>query len=189
MIAGPGVRLRRPGDHGDRRRLGFLRSPSSGQPCGFASDERIHGRTGIPLRYRAESSSSGGPIEHDRKMGNRSKVFQAAWIGLALIGVAIIAFGIVTLATHLSGDEALWQADAVASIGTGVFGLLITVFGFRRREQWAWWTLWFYPAFWRAHLIGDLPPGKDHVHQILFIVISLAALLATIPRFFRRPAE
>ncbi|MEV6771804.1 hypothetical protein AB0N05_24585 [Nocardia sp. NPDC051030] len=119
-------------------------------------------------------------------MGNRPKVFQAAWIGSALIGVAIIVFGVVTLVTHMSGDDGLWQADAVASVGMGFFGLLITLFGFRLRQRWAWWALWFYPAFWLAHLIGDLPPGKDHVHQVLFIAISLAALLATIPHFFPR---
>ncbi|QIS09691.1 hypothetical protein [Nocardia arthritidis] len=117
---------------------------------------------------------------------SRPKAFLAAWLGLALIGVAIIAFGVIASVTHLSGDEGLWQADAIASIGTGLFGLLITIFAFRRRERWAWWTLWFYPVFWLAHLIGELPPGKDHVHQILFIVISLAALLGTIPHFFRR---
>ncbi len=121
---------------------------------------------------------------HDQKVGG-SKAFRAAWIGLSLIGVAIMIFGVVTLVTHLSGDQALWQADAIASIGTGLFGLSITIFGFRRRERWAWWTLWFYPAFWLAHLVGDLPPGTDHVHQIVFIAISLGGLVVTIPQFFR----
>ena len=49
----------------------------------------------------------------------------------------------------------------------------------------AWLVLWFYPVFWLAHLLGKLPPGKDHVHQIVFIVLSLAGLLVPSRAFWR----
>ena len=42
-----------------------------------------------------------------------------------------------------------------------MFGLLITTIAYRRRERWAWFALWYYPAFWTAHLLGGLPPGKE----------------------------
>ena len=60
------------------------------------------------------------------------------------------------------------RADGVASIGVGLFGVLITLIPYRRRERWAWFALWFYPAFWVVHLVGRLPPSKDHVHQVVF---------------------
>jgi hypothetical protein len=74
----------------------------------------------------------------------------------------------------------------VASIGMGLFGLLITLIAYRRRERWAWFALWYYPLIWTAHLVGGLPPGKDHVHQLVFIVVSLAGLLLPVREFFPR---
>jgi putative transposase len=45
-------------------------------------------------------------------------------------------------------------------------------------------TLWFYPLFWLAHLVFGLPPGTDHVHQVVVIVLSLTGLLAPARQFF-----
>jgi hypothetical protein len=66
----------------------------------------------------------------------------------------------------------------------GMFGLLISTIAYRRRERWAWFALWYYPLFWTIHLLGGLPPGKEHVHQIVFIVLSLAGLLLPVREFF-----
>jgi hypothetical protein len=76
----------------------------------------------------------------------------------------------------------------VASIGMGLFGVVITMIAYRRGERWAWFTLWYYPIFWIAHLLGGLPPGQDHIHQIVFIVLSLASLLVSVSEFFPRTA-
>src|SRR5215212_1814824 len=73
-----------------------------------------------------------------------------------------------------------------ASIGMGLFGLLITTIAYRRRERWAWFALWYYPVFWTWHLVGGLPPGKDHIHQVVFILVSLAGLLLPVREFFGR---
>ena len=82
------------------------------------------------------------------------------------------------------GDAGLYRADGLASAGLGLFGLLIVLVPYRRRERWAWYALWFYPLFWAAHLIGNLPPGNDHVHQVVFIALSLAGLLLPVRAFF-----
>ena len=108
------------------------------------------------------------------------------WICLLVVGVGILAFGLVAAAVPGSGDGQLLRADGVASIGLGLFGVLITVIPFRRAERWAWFALWFYPAFWIVHLVGRLSPGKDHVHQVVFIVLSLAGLLLPVRRFTAR---
>src|SRR5215204_1682750 len=85
-----------------------------------------------------------------------STLLKTGWISLAIIGVAILLFGLITLVAY------------------------------RRRERWAWFALWYYPLFWTAHLVGGLPPGKVHVHQVVFIILSLVGLLLPVREFFGR---
>ena len=115
-----------------------------------------------------------------------SALFKIAWISLAIIGVAILAFGLIVTVVPAPGGPPYLRAIGVASIGMGLFGLLITTIAYRRRERWAWFALWYYPIFWTAHLAGGLPPGKEHIHQIVFIVLSLAGLLFPVREFFPR---
>jgi uncharacterized membrane protein HdeD (DUF308 family) len=115
-----------------------------------------------------------------------SLLFKIAWISLAIIGVAILIFGLIVTVLPTSSDLPYLRAIGVASIGMGLFGLLITTMAYRRRERWAWFALWYYPVFWTAHLVGGLPPGKDHIHQVVFIVLSLAGLLLPVREFFPR---
>src|SRR5690242_5698720 len=95
-----------------------------------------------------------------------SVLFAFSWIALATIGVAILIFGLVVTAVPTSDDTPYLRALGVALIGMGLFGVLIAAMAYRRRERWAWFALWYYPLFWTAHLLGGLPPGKDHVHQV-----------------------
>ena len=115
-----------------------------------------------------------------------SVLFKAGWISLAIIGVAILVFGLITALMPASSGLLYLRAIGVASIGMGLCGLLITTIAYRRRERWAWFALWYYPVFWTAHLVGGLPPGKEHIHQVVFIVLSLAGLLLPVREFFPR---
>ena len=115
-----------------------------------------------------------------------STLLKTGWISLAIIGLAILVFGLITTVVPTSSDPPYMRAIDVASIGMGLFGLLITTMAYRRRERWAWFALWYYPLFWMAHLVGGLPPGKDHVHQVVFIILSLVGLLLPIREFFPR---
>lgn len=116
--------------------------------------------------------------------------FTVAWMLLALTGAAIVVFGVVSMIWPGSDRTGYVRAVAVASIGMGGFGLMITLVPFRRRERWAWFALWYYPVFWLAHLVGDLPPGTDHIHQVGFIVLSVAGLLIPMRELVgRRPAH
>jgi hypothetical protein len=117
-----------------------------------------------------------------------SVLFKIAWVSLALTGVAILVFGLIATAWPTSGDSLYLRADGVASIGMGLFGLMITAIPYRHPERWAWFTLWYYPIFWLAHILGGLPPGQDHVHQVVFIVLSLVGLLLPVAEFFPRGA-
>jgi hypothetical protein len=111
--------------------------------------------------------------------------FRVSWIALLITGVATLFFGLVVVLIR-SSNEGYLRAIGAASIGMGLFGVMITVAAFRRRERWAFFSLWYYPVFWTAHLVGNLPPGKDHIHQVVFIVLSLFGLLVPLPEFFPR---
>ena len=76
----------------------------------------------------------------------------------------------------------------LTEIGKWIFGGLIAIIPFRRRERWAWWALWFYPVFWTVHLVGGLPPGEDHLHQVVFIALSLVGLLLPARPYLRASA-
>ncbi len=117
-----------------------------------------------------------------------SLLFKVAWIILAIIGVAILIFGFINAIWPGSDDPSSSRAIGVALIGMGLFGFMITIIAFRHRELWAWLVLWYYPIFWMAHFWGRLPPSQDQVHQIVFIVFSLLALLISAGDFFPRVA-
>lgn len=106
------------------------------------------------------------------------------WICLVVVGLGILVFGLVAAVAPVSGNQPLMRADGLASIGVGLFGIMITLVPFRRQERWVWFTLWFYPVFWAVHLIARLPPANDHIHQVVFIALSLAGLLLPIRQFF-----
>jgi hypothetical protein len=99
---------------------------------------------------------------------------------LVVVSVGILGFGVITVLPPVAGGNLLIVANGLASIGLGLFGGLIALIPFRRGEKWAWWVLWFYPVFWAVHMVAGLPPGKDHIHQIAFIVLSVAGLLLSI---------
>jgi hypothetical protein len=113
-------------------------------------------------------------------------LFKIIWILLVIIGVAIFLFGLIVTVWPGSDNPLFLRAIGVASIGMGLFGIMITVIPYRRHEAWAWFTLWYYPVFWSVHLFGNLPPGQDHIHQIVFIILSLASLLLSMKAFFPR---
>ncbi len=114
----------------------------------------------------------------------RGIAFNIAWILLAIVGVAIFGFGLIVTVWPGATNAAFLQASGVAAIGMGLFGVMITLNAFRRGERWAWVALWYYPVFWLAHYLGDLPPGQDHIHQIVFIILSLIGLLVPVREFF-----
>jgi multisubunit Na+/H+ antiporter MnhB subunit len=84
-----------------------------------------------------------------------SVLFKIAWISLVIIGVATLVFGLIATVVPASSDPPYLRAIGVASIGMGLFGLLITTIAYRRRERWAWFALWYYPVFWFFLAFGE----------------------------------
>ena len=108
---------------------------------------------------------------------------------LLLTGVGSLCFGILVAVyprIAVPYDFGLLRALGIATAGMGFFGTVITLMSYRRKERWAWNILWYYPIFWTLHLFGGLPPGNDHIHQVVFIVISLLGLILPFRQFFAR---
>ncbi len=123
------------------------------------------------------------------KNKGQSMLLRVSWIFLLITGLGILIFGIlvsVDPSSAGSDDSGLARALGVATTGMGLFGTAITLVSFRRKERWAWFTLWYYPIFWVLHLVGGLPPGNDHIHQVVFIVLSLLGLILPFRLFFSR---
>jgi hypothetical protein len=85
--------------------------------------------------------------------------------------------------------DAGWQgrlpAGALAA-GMALFGAAITLSAFRRGERWAWFVLWYYPAFFTAHILasGSGIPGMP------LLLLSMLGLLLPVRCFFgERPAR
>ncbi|MCA1819700.1 MAG: hypothetical protein LC620_06605 [Halobacteriales archaeon] len=92
--------------------------------------------------------------------------------------MATAAFGLALL---VFSADAYARADALASLGLGIMGTGLALGPFRRGERWAWGVLWFWPIFWLVHWLLDLPPGHDHVHQVVLLVLSGACLVGAVP--------
>lgn len=89
------------------------------------------------------------------------------------------------------------REGAIQLVIIGVLVVAILLYGFRRRQRWAWWALWAIPVFAVSetllHLIdtatGQRPPSEVFTGAIGTVIIT-AVLLVTAPAFFRRtPGE
>ena len=107
-------------------------------------------------------------------------------ICLGIVSAGLLVFGAIVAAVPMGADVGLYRANGLATFGLGLFGGLLALVPYWRVERWAWYALWFYPLFWAAHLIGQLPPGTDHIHQVVFIALSLTGLLVPVRIFFPR---
>jgi hypothetical protein len=124
-----------------------------------------------------------------KKFREQTMLFRISWMFLLFTGIGILGFGIlVVMYPMITGpyDLGLVRALGAATTGMGVFGTVITFTAYRMKERWAWITLWYYPIFWTFHLVGGLPPGEDHIHQVVFIVISILGLMLPFRHFFPR---
>jgi hypothetical protein len=106
---------------------------------------------------------------------------------LAVTNVAILIFGMAMVVYPQSAsphDGQLLRSLGASAVGMGLFGAMISVVPYRQKQRWSWFTLWYLPAFWTAHLVGQLPPSNDHVHQYALIVTSILGLMLPVREFF-----
>jgi hypothetical protein len=114
----------------------------------------------------------------DARMPARMRRGLLGRLCFALNAAGALVFGLVVLLVP-TPDAGYYRSIGVACIGMGLFGGVLAWRGLRFDARASWWSLAYFALFWAAHLILGLPPGKDHVHQVAFIVLALAGLALT----------
>ncbi|MFZ1678754.1 MAG: hypothetical protein WAT91_15840 [Saprospiraceae bacterium] len=69
-------------------------------------------------------------------------------------------------------------------LGLNLFALFILWLPFRAGEQWAWIVLWFYPLMFAWHYLHYAKKTRFSMVQIVYCLLSSAALLLTYTHFF-----
>jgi len=108
---------------------------------------------------------------------------EKAWAVMLLVCALAPVAGLADLAG--AGWQERLPAGTLAA-GMALFGAAITLSAFRRGERWAWFVLWYYPAFFTAHILasGSGIPGMP------LLLLSMLGLLLPVRRFFgERPAR
>ena len=78
----------------------------------------------------------------------------------------------------------------------GALVIAILLYGFRRRQRWAWWVLWSFPLYGVSLVLlqlidtsaGQMPPFEVFTGSFV-AVIATAVLLVSAPGFFRRTSS
>jgi ABC-type transport system involved in multi-copper enzyme maturation permease subunit len=68
----------------------------------------------------------------------KMRLLKISWISLLATGIGILGFGIiVTVYPRIAGhtEEGLLRAIGVATTGMGIFGVMITLGAYRRKEK------------------------------------------------------
>jgi hypothetical protein len=70
------------------------------------------------------------------------------------------------------------RAAGVTAVAGAVFSFAIAVFGLRRRQRWAWLTMWTWPLFFVLTWIITLAPSPFAIGFWFILVVATVALLA-----------
>lgn len=126
---------------------------------------------------------------------------RAAWIWFALLSGSVLPLAMLAyvnpsstvdlwarfgydLPAAIAGDPAalhyvefIGHWASTGTIGFDLFGLLIAVTAFRHGRRWAWLAFWYWPILFVTHFV-TYESGFRYT-QLLWLVLSVAALLAT----------
>lgn len=106
-----------------------------------------------------------------------------AWILLFVSSAVMVLVAVslvMTLSTTLPG---------LAIGGLGIFGTVVAATGFRNRRRWAWYTLWYVPAFALAGEVWDIVSTGTTQGLFVVVLLSLAGLLLPYRAFFPKNLE
>jgi hypothetical protein len=84
-----------------------------------------------------------------------------------------------------STSYSVMGAWGISWVGFEILALVIILIPFRRKERWAWWTLWLLPALWLCLFVLD----TSLIGLLVLTLISLAGLALSFRRFFPRPGD
>lgn len=81
------------------------------------------------------------------------------------------------------------HANLLANVAMGLFALGILYYPFRAGRRWAWITMWILPAYMALIAVDRAQHGNDPAlawMAAVLILVAVAALLISYPKFFRK---
>ncbi len=77
--------------------------------------------------------------------------------------------------------------SGVATLGLGIFGMVIARVSYRKAERWAWYALWYLPIFTVAGIVVDFSIwGSIAFTFIIIAILSILGQLLSYRRFFHK---
>jgi hypothetical protein len=74
--------------------------------------------------------------------------------------------------------DSLLKMSGASGIGGALFSLAISIFGLRRRQRWAWLTMWTWPLLFVLIWLMTPAPNTFTIVSYAIVVILTVALLA-----------
>ena len=116
-----------------------------------------------------------------------------AWVILAADVALGIASALTTTLPPLSWftdplystSYSVMGAWGISWVGFEILALIIILIPFRRKERWAWWTLWLLPTLWLCLFVLD----TSLLGLLVLTLISVTGLALSFRRFFPRPGD
>ena len=102
---------------------------------------------------------------------------------------ATLAAAYPTVATQFAMSR---QASLVGNLAVGAFALLVTFFGLRSGQRWAWFTLWILPASMLPGTVSLLRTENQAGAAVfggVFMALAVAGLFLSYRAVFSRPVE
>ena len=147
-----------------------------------------------PWTARRETSATKEIRNGNRDASAWSALEHYAWTVFVALGLILFLFGV----SDLFGDSSmsvkgvlreihdLNRENSFDEMQSGLFLVLVAVFGLRRGDRWAWYAMWLLPIrvvaeIWRAWSFGD--PGEA-LTATFVLVLTLGAVALAYRRSF-----
>jgi hypothetical protein len=120
-------------------------------------------------------------------------IYAAIILGLVLLGGRDFSGNTwAELVAFSPSAAAYFVISGVSILGLGLFGMAVSRFSFRKGERWAWYVLWYLPAFAVLGEIADFSIQGTHAVSFLLVgFLSATGLLLPFRGFFpkEKPAD
>jgi hypothetical protein len=119
-----------------------------------------------------------------------------AWVILFVLGISTVFFAVLSLGNYATWLGLVRSPDvfpdpiefSAASLGYGIFLIVVARVSFRKGERLAWYFSWYLPISFALLISHDLTVGGSKAGfaalPLVFLIVSLLGLLLPYRKFF-----